>query len=369
MIKIVHTADLHLSARPEVAEYGLAVFDEIIQVARDEAADFLLISGDLFDTFADAEALRATVRERLDGLESCEVLYLPGNHEELRAGRGELHAFDWGRTQLLHTRPVSLLRRQRGGLTVEFIAIPHAESYDGYRDWDLPARTADLRIALAHGILAGQVYAGPDDEQGGAALDPDLFARNQVDYAALGHVHGHRVLASADTVHAYPGSARVWRAGESGAHGVYILEARGQGSLERPVFRVLKTAGQYRRVVLPLGLDGSAPDPDTLLRDADRADWIEVETTGIVENETLVVELEERIRAAYQDRVRLLQFRRNVEVLPDIAAHPVARRFLENWERSFARLDGYQSPDAEDQRRILLRARELALQEIKNALV
>ena len=30
MIKIVHTADLHLSARPEVAEYGLAVFDEII---------------------------------------------------------------------------------------------------------------------------------------------------------------------------------------------------------------------------------------------------------------------------------------------------------------------------------------------------
>lgn len=364
MIKILHCADLHLSEKE--AAYGLAVLDEILGIVRDEAVDFLLIAGDLFDTFQDVESLRTRVRDALSALEQCEVLFIPGNHEDLRRGRGDLNAFDWGAVRLLNEMPLAFLSRELRGLRVEFVGLGHRSSYDDYRDWPVPPKTADLRVALAHGLLAGQVYAGPDEEQGGAALDPDLFARLQVDYAALGHVHRGRLLPIGDCLFAYPGSARVWRSGEDGPHGVYLLEVDG-GPLRRPEFRALASAGNFRRVELPLGLDGAA---DAALQriggDWGANDWVEVVFTGIVEDENSVVRLEAELRAAWAGRLRRLDFERRVEVLPDIAAHPVARRFLETWEARYAALAAGQN-DA-DRRAVLLRAREVGLQNLKQAL-
>lgn len=362
MIKLLHFADLHLSSRDEA--YGFAVLDEILELAGAEAVDFIIISGDLFDTFKDIEALRGPVRDRFAGLENCEVLFIPGNHEELRRGAGDPGAFDWGRIRLLNEKPAALLSRERKGLSIEFLALPHGESYDDYRDWNIAEKQADVRVALAHGLLAGQVYAGPDEEQGGGALDPDLFTRHKVDYAALGHVHRGRILQMNDCVFAYPGSARVWRSGEIGPHGVYLLELDG-GPVRRPTFRPLKSAGVFRRVELPLGLDGHAPGRERLGRDWDAGDWIQIVTTGIVEDENVVARLEAEIQGEWGGRLRRLEFERRIEVLPDIAAHPVARKFLENWEARFAETSTAAGPSGAA---ALLRARELALQEIKTAL-
>ena len=89
---------------------------------------------------------------------------------------------------------------------MEFLAVPHQEEYAGYDTWAVPPKAAPWRIALAHGIVAGMAYRGPDAEGGGSALDPDLFARFQVDYAALGHIHGRRHQVLGGLTMAYPGS-------------------------------------------------------------------------------------------------------------------------------------------------------------------
>jgi hypothetical protein len=224
-------------------------------------------------------------------------------------------------------------------------------------------------VALAHGVVAGMSFGGLDAEGGATALDPDLFARLKVDYAALGHIHGRRHQVFGSLTIAYPGSARVWRQGETGPRGVYLLELPpgGPSPLQRgpePAFHRLVSAGEYRHYGIPLTLDGDPPDLDRLASAWSPADAVELEFTGLVEDERLMARLAEDLRARYGSRVRRLTLTRDgVTALPGISSHPVARQFLERWAaRPEARDPGHAGYPA------WLRARELALLQLKASL-
>lgn len=367
MPRLLHAADLHLGE--EEKAYGLAVFAELIETARRERADYLLFCGDLFDTFADAERLKGEVRALL-GAPPFEFLYLPGNHEGIRKGGGDLGRIDLGAATLFSESPWSLLRRERGGNPIEFLAIPHQESYAGYGSWQVPPKRAPWRVALAHGLVAGLAYRGPDDEGGAAALDPDLFQRFQADYAALGHIHGRRCQALGPVMFAYPGSTRVWRRNESGARGAWLLDLPDGGAAPvapaAPFFVPLAAAGEFRQYVLPLSLEGEPPDIEVLSKGWGPADFVALRFTGIVEDETAVASLADRLRARFAGRVRRFEIDRDeVAALPGIADQPLARRFLEAWEK---RMPAGDAPDPEARRAEWLRARELALAALKAGL-
>jgi DNA repair exonuclease SbcCD nuclease subunit len=80
--KIIHAADLHLEDGEEKA-YCYGVLDEIIALALAEKAGALVLAGDLFDSFADFEALRSEVCAKFKPLAEagCPIIYIPGNHE------------------------------------------------------------------------------------------------------------------------------------------------------------------------------------------------------------------------------------------------------------------------------------------------
>jgi DNA repair exonuclease SbcCD nuclease subunit len=365
MPRILHAADLHLSDADR--EYGLSVFAELIAAAHREKADYLAFCGDLFDTFADAEKLRADFR-RILGTPPFEFLYLPGNHEDLRRGGGELHRLDWGAATLLDAAPFSLLRRDRGGCPVEFLAVPHQEDYSGYGNWAVPPKEAPWRIALAHGVVAGMSYRGPDEEPGAAALDPDLFIRHRADYAALGHIHGRRTLALGAARFAYPGSARVWRKRETGPRGAFLIDLpedrpAGGTTLPEPVFLPFASAGEYRHQAIPLTLEGGVPGPEGFPATWGAADYVELEFTGLVEDERAAFQAIEALRERFSGRFRVLSLDKDgVAALPGVASQPIVRKFLEAWD---ARM-----PAAEDAsaRAVWLRSRELALNSLKTAL-
>jgi hypothetical protein len=358
MPRLLHAADLHLSEADK--GYGLSVFAELIESAARERADYLLFCGDLFDTFADAGKLRGDFR-RILGTAPCEFLYLPGNHEDIRKGGGELSRLDWGAATVLNAVPFSLLRRDRGGVPVEFLAIPHQEGYSGYGTWPVPAKEARWRIALAHGVVAGLAYRGPDDEGGASALDPDLFQRFYADYAALGHIHGRRCQSIGRVSFAYPGSTRVWRRHESGPRGAWLLDLPASGPLPEPAFLPLASAGEYRHYALPLSLEGEPPDVDALAKTWSPADYVYLVFSGIVEDENVVAALADRLRARHAGRVRVLEIdREGVSALPGIAGQPLARKFLDAWDK---RMPGAGGNHAE-----WIRARELALNAIKSGL-
>ena len=136
MIKVIHSADLHLSGG-EDREYGLAVLRELVGHANKEQADFLLFCGDLFDSFKDLRGptLLDAARIELQMLRAkCRALYIPGNHEALGMGKSDkLSNFNFGRLELC-ADPASPF----GGKIIdageaEFVCVPHAADYSSYR--------------------------------------------------------------------------------------------------------------------------------------------------------------------------------------------------------------------------------------------
>lgn len=381
MLRLIHCADLHLSERER--DYSLTVFEEIISQANRRNVPAILISGDLFDTYADAEALRADVRAIASEF-SGEILYIPGNHEELQSGTGrkskKIEVLDLSPITVIHHSPCTFLERMYADVPVEILAIPHQPEYGDYRSWNIPPKRAPLRIAMAHGIVTGLAYAGPDEESGAGMLDPMLFSFHDVDYAALGHIHARRLERHGGTAFCYPGSTRVWRRGETGERGFALISYDPRGSSLQPEFIPMESAGVYREIAVPLSLNAESVE----LHDHTEwhtEDYIELRLSGLVEDERAVVDLIEKLRTRYAERVRRFEIRRDdVDVLPGISTEPMVRKFLDLWEQHQPVLAqvgdetkaGPQATRAaqmyERDRAVWFRSREIALLEIKRLL-
>ncbi|MBI5744123.1 MAG: DNA repair exonuclease [Elusimicrobia bacterium] len=334
MAKIIHTADLHLKDGDE-KPYCFAVLDEIIALALSEGANYLVIAGDLFDSFSDFEALRKEVCLKLEPLAKagCETVYIPGNHEAL-GGSANLAAYNLDPLRFYARPPFAIL--DGGG--VEFLCVPHAESYDGYREWNVPAKKPGVtRVAVIH-ALNSTIYTGPDPEAEARAgvVDDDFFARFSVDYAAMGHVHSGRQQLLGGAIVCYPGSPRVWRAHpkEAGPKSVCFVDT---GSAPVTVAALeLKSAGQYKEYTLPLGLDG-APDPaaaDKVEAGLSPLDLVCVTLTGLVEDEHAAAAAAKTLEERLSARARRVQVKTDTSVAAEISGNSLVRAFLSELEKA-----------------------------------
>ena len=360
MTTIIHCADLHLTAGDE-REYSLSVFGEIIDLVKKKHADYLLICGDLFDSFDDAEELRGAVRSCVSDLpNSSKIIYIPGNHEELQKGGRSIESLDLGFVKLCSEIPCKILPAEEG---LEFLCIPHQETYAGYLNWEVPVKSNDLRVALVHGLVSDMdIYAGPESEEEGiiGAVDPDIFHRFEVDYAALGHIHSRHEKIFDDIPCHYPGSARTWRRGELGEHGINIVTLDNEITVD---FVPLRSAGQYREYDIPLTFDGNCGEIDAIKREWTEYDWIVLNLGGVVEDENAVGEFEDHLHRTLACVVRRLDIRRDgVQPLPGISSQPIAKKFLELLE---SRKPG--EGDIESLR-TWARAREMGLEQIADIL-
>jgi len=326
-MKFLLCSDLHLSVSEK--DYSFSVLHEIVKLCVKEKCDCLFFAGDVFDSWADVEALRSDFRDSLEILpQSTSVFFLPGNHEELRKpDENKLDKFDFGRAKLLAVTPFSLLPLS---VNAELLAIPFQKDYSNYREWKVPPKNKPLRILLAHGTVSGIVYTGPEEDTD-SIFDEELFVSFEADIAALGHIHGFSITRRGGTTIVYPGSARVWREGEDGPRKVIIgTTDEVPPKLES---KVLNSAGEYR--VIPVyaspGGELQMKKPDNLAK----TDFVKLDVTGFVEDEVSVTQALEELKHDLQKKCRkLTSDNDNLSVLTGVSTHPLALRFLQEWEKA-----------------------------------
>ncbi|MDP3182881.1 MAG: DNA repair exonuclease [Desulfobaccales bacterium] len=237
----VHCADLHLDSPFEglqVVDSRMAAtlrdatfkaFDQVIDLAIRERADFLLVAGDVYDG-AD-RSLRAQLKFR-DGLRraveagvQCYVAY--GNHDPLSGWEAKLemppgvHIFGGEEVEQFTVRREGVTLAQVYG-----ISYPVRE----VRENLVPRFKRQGKGPFAIGILHGNVGGNPNHDNYAPCKVENLVASN-MDYWALGHIHAQQIMREHDPCIIYPGNTQGRSVRELGARGCYLVRVDDIGRL------------------------------------------------------------------------------------------------------------------------------------------
>ncbi|WP_414896476.1 metallophosphoesterase family protein [Roseateles sp.] len=247
-MKFIHTADIHLDSplcglasyqnAPTQALRGAsrAAFTRLIDAAIDEAVDFMVIAGDLYDgNWRDYNTGHFFVREmgRLNQA-GIPVYLLYGNHDaESEMTRrltlpANVHLFDSRKpvTHKIDALRVALHGRSfKEAATTENLALSYPAPVAGW-----------LNIGVLHTALEG--YAA--HARYAPCSVQELQAKGY-DYWALGHVHEHAVLSESPWV-VFPGNLQGRHIREAGPRGAVLVTASEAGiqSVERLIVDVLR---------------------------------------------------------------------------------------------------------------------------------
>lgn len=220
MLRLLHTADVHLGARyadlGEAAtaqrERQFAAFRASIDLAIAEKVDLFLVAGDLFDSNVQPRRSVDRVAAELKRLvnERIRTVLIPGTHDvydrasiyrsyDLRALSGAIG-----------TDFVTLLTPEQPSVRLETLDLTvHAHVFATKRAPRSPLAGLDVsgdpstwQIGLVHGSIAIPKQTEHDE----VVITTDEIAASKLDYLALGHWHSSSRGKAGSTVYAYSGA-------------------------------------------------------------------------------------------------------------------------------------------------------------------
>jgi len=234
-IKFIHTADLHLDTpfkglshwNTELASFlKNAVFDafhNIIDRCLSEDVDFLLISGDIFDSDSGSLAAQLKFTSELKRLseKNIPVYFICGNHDPLNAWLPSIQLP--GNTYRFGAHEVQQILHEKEGkpvVSLHGISYPDKVVTENLTSqYILSGPMAPLSIALLHGTLGNP---GPHEQY--APFKIEEITSKGFDYWALGHIHQNNVIREEDPAIVYPGNPQGRDFGETGVKGCYLVE-------------------------------------------------------------------------------------------------------------------------------------------------
>ncbi|MFD1466554.1 exonuclease SbcCD subunit D [Lapidilactobacillus mulanensis] len=217
-MRFLHTADWHLGRRL----FGYDLYDEqdyaikqLIQIAKDEAVDAIVVAGDLYDRQNPAEpavAQLAAIIQKINLELKLPLLMINGNHDSaVRLGVGN----QWYQQTnfYLHTQLAQAFEPVEMA-DVQFFLLPYFELYEARQffedDQIKTLEQAMTRIVqqmvtqfkpgkkpvlVAHFFAAGSQHSDSETTVSVGGLDAvPLDLLSPFDYVALGHVHNKEAL-------------------------------------------------------------------------------------------------------------------------------------------------------------------------------
>jgi DNA repair exonuclease SbcCD nuclease subunit len=245
MLKLLHTADLHLGCefsqldaddRRKLARARLAVVEQILALADQYSVDAVLWAGDIFDTpdpSGDWWKGFATALTARKGW-TRPIVLLPGNHDPLTEGSvfHKDHPFRHLLPEWVHVVDCDGFELALGPSAILYAAPCRSTAGAEDLSLSLPARAGDdrrIRVGLVHGStfdLPGYQTNFP--------IARDACEQRGLDYLAVGDTHGYREIPeNAIAPIVYPGAPEPTSFADAGAGSVVLITLRRPGS--RPV--------------------------------------------------------------------------------------------------------------------------------------
>ena len=219
-MKFVHLSDLHLGKRVNevsMIEDQAYILQSIIRIIKDEHADAVLLSGDIYDKSvpsAEAVTLFDSFLSRLAQLK-VQVLAISGNHDSperlafgnrLMEGAG-IHLSPVYNGQVLPVELTDAYGSVKFWL-LPFIKPAHVKRF--YPDEGIESYTDAVRVAiekmeidptqrnvlLTHQFVTGSTTCESEEISVGGSDNVDAAVFESFDYVALGHIHGPQNIGS-----------------------------------------------------------------------------------------------------------------------------------------------------------------------------
>jgi DNA repair protein SbcD/Mre11 len=223
MLRIIHTADVHLGARHDdlgeqaaaQRERQFAAFIAAVDHAIAEKADLFLVAGDLFDSNVQPRRSVERVAAQLKRLADAKVrsVIVPGTHDcydrasiyrtyDLKALAGSTPDDDWV-TVVTPDSP-----------SVHFPAcdvVVHAPVFGTKRAphsplRDLDAATDATKATWHVGVVHGSIAIAGKTDRDDVCVTTEEIAATHLDYLALGHWHSAQQGKAGDVIYAYAGA-------------------------------------------------------------------------------------------------------------------------------------------------------------------
>lgn len=226
-IKFLHCADIHMdmpftslgtgNGKSSVRREDLKkTFDRIIDTAREECVDLLLIAGDLYEHEYVRKSTINFINDRFSRIPDIKVILVPGNHDPYVAN-SYYRNYRWSLNVHILTADVPYIIFDDIGVCVYGAGF---SNFYGERPLvncsKRAAETHLINILLAHGTLS---LAFSGRQYNPLAVD-DLDSLG-MDYIALGHFH-NRIEGLGKNRNIYnPGSPEPLGFDETGEHGVF----------------------------------------------------------------------------------------------------------------------------------------------------
>ena len=210
MLKIFHTADIHLDApfslsdpvEAEKRRTGLrSTFCSMIHAAKRMEADVFLISGDLFEeSFVTKDTATAVLRE-IESFPTCKFFIIPGNHDPY-SENSPYSLLSWPENAYIFTSErQTYFDIPEKNARIYGHAYTSKELKDGIFSGFHVDDESKINILLAHG------FVNMPQSSCNVLMKSDI-EKSGLDYIALGHVHtGDDFEKLGDTYFAYSGCA------------------------------------------------------------------------------------------------------------------------------------------------------------------
>lgn len=257
-VKILHCADLHIGAQESfLGEKSLSrrletllTFERIIESARENAVDIILIAGDLLDSNKIEQSFIERIINAIASIKNIKVVYACGNHDP--QGRD----FPFKKHKLpenLYILPTEDSFLEFKDLNTRVYGKSFSEVYlKGTSEFSIKPKNYFINLMCIHGELRADLGSYYNSIT-------DTFLRNSgMDYVALGHVHKRTEIGKiGNTFCAYCGCSEGQGFDELGDKGVYLgTVAKGEVNLE------FKSVCRRMHITEDINIEGIPSSPE-----------------------------------------------------------------------------------------------------------